>query len=254
MSNADTPNDPRADGPSQDSAVSLRHQRYYLETITFKVEDCIFKVPRYHFEHSSDIFAQMFTFPSRTDVPCEGQTDENPVVLGGIHTAEFEALLNVLYPLNYPTLLSNEEGPNWNTKEDWISVLKLATRWNFLAARKSAIDRLRASGDIDDIELILLARQYDIADWLRAGYTNLAQRAERISEEEAQKIGWDTAYRLGHMRELGLQDRHSKQTLTSGVRHAGKFVNVVFEAEMKQAEWASARYLSTPTLWPSPNR
>ncbi|KAJ7742860.1 hypothetical protein B0H16DRAFT_1728021 [Mycena metata] len=34
---------------------------YYLETITFQVEDRLFKVPRYHFERNSEIHATALT-------------------------------------------------------------------------------------------------------------------------------------------------------------------------------------------------
>lgn len=97
--------------------IGLRHQNYYMETITFKVglphiiqghgrfspktqvEDYIFKVPRCHFERKSEIFRTTFTLPTGDGVHAEGQTDENPVVLEGIRSLDFQALLKVLYPL-----------------------------------------------------------------------------------------------------------------------------------------------------------
>jgi hypothetical protein len=92
-----------------------RDQKYYLESITFKVrltpkardyphsalqvEERIFKVPRYHFEHSSEIFATTFTLPAVDEVHTEGQSDENPFILEGISCVDFQRLLKVLYPL-----------------------------------------------------------------------------------------------------------------------------------------------------------
>jgi hypothetical protein len=64
-----------------------------------QVEDNIFNVPRYHFERSSEIFAGMLALPADDSVNVEGRTDENPVVLEGISSADFRALLKALYPL-----------------------------------------------------------------------------------------------------------------------------------------------------------
>ncbi|KAF8216970.1 hypothetical protein K438DRAFT_1518908, partial [Mycena galopus ATCC 62051] len=87
------------------------------------------------------------------------------------------------------------------SKDEWLSVLKLSTQWRFLEAWDLAIAQLNNHSDIGDVELILLARQYDVAAWLRKGYTSIAERSEIISEEEAQKLGWQTAFRLSQVRE-----------------------------------------------------
>ncbi|KAJ7656468.1 hypothetical protein DFH06DRAFT_1411260 [Mycena polygramma] len=123
-----------------------RDRMYYLESVavTFKgcspVEERIFKVPRYHFEHSSEIFATIFILPVVDAVQGEDQSDENPVILEGISRVDFERLLKVLYPLDIPQILSM-------AKDDWISVLKLSTLWYFLDARDLAIKPLNDRGD-----------------------------------------------------------------------------------------------------------
>ncbi|KAJ7631367.1 hypothetical protein DFH06DRAFT_1005234, partial [Mycena polygramma] len=131
------------------------------------VEERSFKVPRYHFEHSSEFFATIFTLPAVDAVQGEGQSDEDPFILEGISLVDFERLLEVFYPLDIPQILSM-------AKNDWISALKLSTLWYFLDARDLAIKQLNDRGDIGSVERILLARQYDVASWLRRGYTDLA--------------------------------------------------------------------------------
>ncbi len=64
-----------------------------------QVEDRFFKVPRYHFDRSSEVFATAFSLPAGDPVRAEGQSDDNPIVLEGISSADFQALLKVLYPL-----------------------------------------------------------------------------------------------------------------------------------------------------------
>ncbi|KAJ6548871.1 hypothetical protein B0H19DRAFT_1074677 [Mycena capillaripes] len=102
-------------------SIPMQDKTYYLDSITFQVEDYLFKVPRYHFERNSEIFASTLTLPVTGDV--EGGSNQNPIKLDGVSSVDFERLLVVLYPLHredpMPTL----------SKDHWISVLKLATFW-----------------------------------------------------------------------------------------------------------------------------
>ncbi|KAJ7699027.1 hypothetical protein B0H17DRAFT_1049944 [Mycena rosella] len=209
---------------------------YYLENITFKVEDRIFKVPRYHFEHNSEIFASTFTLPAVDDVQAEGQSDANPFVLEGISSVDFHRLLKVLYPLDIPQILGMR-------KEEWVSVLKLSTLWRFLDARDLAIKQLTSIG-LGSVEGILLSRQYDVAPWLRAGYTDLAQREEGISLEDAEKIGWQTTVRLYQTREAAIKSFNAYQHRNQGrFQHAD--VEGAFGEEFRRADLASAAYART---------
>ncbi|KAJ6481256.1 hypothetical protein C8R47DRAFT_1135174 [Mycena vitilis] len=238
--------------PASPTHSGPRDRMYYLESITFKVraprnprdglydlqvEDGIFKVPRYHFEHSSEIFATTFTLPAIDAVQAEGQSDENPFILEGISRVDFERLLKVLYPLDIPQILSM-------AKDDWISVLKLSTLWYFLDARDLAIKQLNNRSDIGSVERILLARQYDVASWLRMGYTDLGRREEGISLADAEKIGWQTTVRLYQTREAAIKsyspNRHYTSQNPSRFQHAD--VEGTFREDFRQAELASAAY------------
>ncbi|KAF7356248.1 hypothetical protein MVEN_00956300 [Mycena venus] len=159
--------------PAPHVPASQRDDNYYLETITFQVQNRLFKVPRYHFEHCSEIFATTFTLPS-----------------GEVHAevcVDFQALLKVLYPLGMPQIVSTPKD-KLLTKDEWVSVLKLSTLWYFIDARDLAIQQLNTHTVMGSAERIHLARQYDVPGWLRMGYTDLARRTEDISEEEAEKI------------------------------------------------------------------
>ncbi|KAJ7699021.1 hypothetical protein B0H17DRAFT_854718, partial [Mycena rosella] len=164
-----------------------RHEKYYLDSITFRVEDSLFKVPRYHFERNSEIFASAFTLPAAGEI--ERTTDENPIKLEGIRSIEFQRLLEVMYPLTNPL-------PSF-PKELWISVLKLATLWRLLQIRDLAIEKLGPEVQ-DSIEGIGLARAYHVGPWLHNGYFTLARNG--ISLEHATILGWEVAFKIFQLR------------------------------------------------------
>lgn len=129
-------------------------------------------------------------------------------------------------------------------KDDWISVLKLSTLWRFLDARDLAIQQLTSRG-MESVERILLARSYDVATWLRSGYTDLARREEGISLEDAEKIGWETTVRLYQTREAAIKSysssyRQNQYGNQSRFQHAD--VEGAFREEFRVADLASAAY------------
>ncbi|KAJ7812017.1 hypothetical protein B0H14DRAFT_2858385 [Mycena olivaceomarginata] len=147
----------------------------------------------------------MFTLPAGDGVQAEGHNDERPVVLEG-------QLLKALYPLDMPQILTMPHGigmDNWMTKDEWISVLKLSTQWRFIDARNLAIQQLHSRPDLEGVERIQLAQQYDVADWLRMGYIHLVQREHGMSQDEARKIGWEIAFHLCQAREQAWTSRRS---------------------------------------------
>jgi hypothetical protein len=131
-------------------------------------------------------------------------------------------------------------------KEDWISVLKLSTLWYFLDARDLAIQQLNDRADIGSVERILLARQYDVATWLRMGYTDLARREEGISLEDAKKIGWETTVRLYQTREAAIKSYSQSYPNRGHFANQSRFqhadVEGTFREDFRLAELASAAY------------
>ncbi|KAJ7289177.1 hypothetical protein C8J57DRAFT_1164982 [Mycena rebaudengoi] len=233
--------------------ISTRDRTYYLESVIFlqfaadhitQIEDRIFKVPRHHFERNSEIFATTFTLPAADDVQAEGRSDANPFKLEGISSVDFERLLKVLYPLwVYHSLSRDIPQILLMPKDDWISVLKLSTLWYFIDARDLAIRQL-TSMSLGSVERILLSRQYDVAPWLRSGYTELARREEGISLGDAEKIGWKTTVQLYQTREVAIKSYQTgyrgHHVSSSRFEHAD--VEGTFREEFRQAELASAAY------------
>ncbi|KAJ7020612.1 hypothetical protein C8F04DRAFT_1317151 [Mycena alexandri] len=205
---------------------------YYLETITFQVEDRLFKVPRYHFERNSEIHATALTLPAGSHT-VEGTSDQNPVKLEGIGYGDFRALLKVLYPLRNPM----ESMP----KEEWISVLKLSTMWCLLETRALAIERLTVHVQ-NTVQGIILGREYHVEDWVRSGYETLAQRG--LSLNDAEVIGWETATKIYAIREELLVTEMGYRRQASNLR--GADIKAAFLDELQQV--ASDVYSRTPHL------
>ncbi|EAU90792.2 hypothetical protein CC1G_09269 [Coprinopsis cinerea okayama7 len=184
--------------------AAARHHRFYCENITLKVEGTLFKVPRYKFQELSPVFADMFSLPSVGPVgTVEGQSDENPIVLEGYAMKDFERLLSILYPsgdaiAGDPICLES--------KEEWISVLKLSTAWEMTKARliqvrEMAIKRLSLL-QVTPIEKIQLGREHRVSCWFLDGMKALATEISRDSEggisvdSIAAQIGWEAAARV----------------------------------------------------------
>ncbi|KAI6110852.1 hypothetical protein EDD16DRAFT_1222875 [Pisolithus croceorrhizus] len=174
-----------------------RHTYFYMNSVTFLVEDCLFRVPREPFEKESAVFCDMFSLPQGDGNIVEGLSDEKPIRLLGVGKEEFEQLLKALFNRRHgrPPCLPD-------TIEQWTSVLKLSTAWGFGEVRTAAIDALMALG-VSDIDKVVLARKYDIQSraWLLPALNELARRAEPIGFEEASRMGFDTALKLASVRE-----------------------------------------------------
>ena len=99
------------------------------------------------------------------------------------------------------------------TLEEWVSVLDLATRWEFEAVRQGAIARLQEIASA--VDRICIARQFDIEDWLKPTYIELCRRPSSLTLAENTKLGLETATLLADvrvkMRDHVLRYRHTFQ-------------------------------------------
>ncbi|KAH6894022.1 hypothetical protein BKA70DRAFT_1320297 [Coprinopsis sp. MPI-PUGE-AT-0042] len=108
------------------------------------------------------------------------------------------------------------------TKEEWISVLKLSTKWLFNDLRQLAISYLSSPSSpwldmdpimdhlidplMDPIERICLAKEYKVYDWLLRGYEQVLARLltsnnpdgspTTLTTQEGKRIGMDVALEL----------------------------------------------------------
>ncbi|KAI6027170.1 hypothetical protein EDC04DRAFT_168221 [Pisolithus marmoratus] len=181
----------------ESSTEVQRHTCFYMHSVTFLVENCLFRVPREPFERESTVFCDMFALPQGDGNNIEGLSDETPIRLLGVSKEDFEQLLKALFYRQHgrPPCLPD-------TIEQWMSVLKLSTAWGFEEVRTAAIDALMALG-VSAIDRLVLGRKYDILsrEWLVPALNELARRAEPIAFEEASQMGFDMALKLASVRE-----------------------------------------------------
>jgi hypothetical protein len=90
------------------------------------------------------------------------------------------------------------------SKEEWISVITLASRWKFACVKEIARGALEHFYTLTSLEKICLGRDLFIPSWVTDGYIGLVQ-ATTITDKEALKIdsgAETTAYKLFRIREL----------------------------------------------------
>ncbi|KLO13797.1 hypothetical protein SCHPADRAFT_827519 [Schizopora paradoxa] len=171
----------------------VRDESFYMSFIVFKVENMLFKVPRRPFEEHSDVFRAMFTLPPGSQTETDGLSDERPLILQGIKCDDFRPFLKALYPPCIGEVIQLSE-------PEWASVLSLAHMWAFHRIRKLAIDEL-ANCNVDEIRKVELAHRFEIEEWYHDAYTALVRREHPLSYEEAHRLGFDFAFKMGRVRE-----------------------------------------------------
>ncbi|KAH6897820.1 hypothetical protein BKA70DRAFT_1032109, partial [Coprinopsis sp. MPI-PUGE-AT-0042] len=151
----------------------------------------LYCIPRHCLTSQSEVFEGMFLL----DGQGEGETEDQPIVLEGYRSQDFECLLRILLPEPM------SEPPKSLAKGEWISVLKLASTWQMSKVRKLAIDNL-SELEMTPIEKIALGREFRVADWVSSGAKSLATLKEDFPlQEVANVLGWETTARILCLRE-----------------------------------------------------
>ncbi|KAF6755683.1 hypothetical protein DFP72DRAFT_1169508 [Ephemerocybe angulata] len=185
--------------------MSTRSADFYWETIVFKVEDTLFRVPRHGLESASDVFADMSRLPTGVggQTVVEGQSDDNSIVLEGYTGSEFRSLLKILYPS--ATKVDSVWGdPSLSTtitlcKVEWIDVLKLSTAGEMDAVRATAIAELLGENMLTPVEMVVLAREYRVLKFLEEGLCSLVTQQPGYRtplETLGANLGWESAARV----------------------------------------------------------
>jgi len=209
------------------------------------VEDTLFKLPRYLFEESSDVFRDMFQLPAPEGIPPDGSSDEQPLVLEGIRKADFRLLLEALkFPRRYSKSKTNKSQNVPETDsyekpmlfEEWVSVLELSCMWQMAKVRETAVKKIlefrvgrddqtnllrlstklrikeirdaaiqALSGVLQPIELVQLGTEFQVESWLLQGYQQLVEAPDGISVGDEKRLGWNTTSKLFRIRDEYLQ-------------------------------------------------
>ncbi|KAI6124045.1 hypothetical protein EDD16DRAFT_1704033 [Pisolithus croceorrhizus] len=142
----------------------------------------------------SNFYTSTVTFLGDS-VAVEGTNDENPIRIDGTSKNDFEQLMKALLYRKYGSQPNLPHGI-----EQWTSVLKLSTAWNFERLRQAAIDALMESR-IGAVDRVVLSQRYYVKNWLLPALNELAKRAEPITLEEGRRMGIVIALKLASVRE-----------------------------------------------------
>ena len=96
------------------------------------------------------------------------------------------------------------------TRSEWESVLRLSTIWELLDIRTRAIKELSML-NMSAVDKILLGRECSVTEWVVNGYLVMAKASFSIDEEDARRLGWETAFRVLRVREEFLVKMAKKQ-------------------------------------------
>ncbi|RXW13997.1 hypothetical protein EST38_g11856 [Candolleomyces aberdarensis] len=162
-------------------------------TVFFKVKGTIFQVPPHRFTEHSEDFANMFHMPRAGHAESvEGKDKEHPIVLDDYEAADFRALMKVLYPAPKDVI----SGAYTLTKEEWVGVLNLSTRWRMRQMREHAIGNL-SKMSLTSFEKVTFARAHKVAKWLKEGLNEIVTQEETFEPDELKlHLGLETAFRL----------------------------------------------------------
>ncbi|RXW20424.1 hypothetical protein EST38_g5413 [Candolleomyces aberdarensis] len=193
-----------------------------LEKGTVEVENRLFRVPKYRLVSDSEYFANKYALNTSGDSGSEHEytSVESPqldaVKLDDVSADEFQSFLKAVYPMVIQGELSL-------SKEEWLSVLKLSTKWFFNGLRTMATETL-TQFSLDPFEKIQLGKEHFIEGWVLAGYRELVMRYEAVTVKEAQMIGLQEAIQLNPIRELWIRQDHP----FFSEKHIDKLVQAAF--------------------------
>ncbi|KAH8826212.1 hypothetical protein DL96DRAFT_1607496 [Flagelloscypha sp. PMI_526] len=203
MDAQDIPLPPSPQTPFSSEAWSLppptpikRNSRFYFDDrlITFKVEDEVFKIPIRHFLiHSPDIFQGMIEqIPAEGEQP-QGSSDYNPVILEGVTIEDFEALVGYF----------NQDLSDFSdSKEEWISILRLADMWSMDRVRRTACEKLYHH-TLGAVEMLELADKYHVPyQWAAPAFHQLVCRPTGLTVQEGQRINPKWAIAIAYVQHL----------------------------------------------------
>ena len=112
--------------------------------------------------------------------------------------------------------------------------------WEIYDVRQIAIAHLtKLRPPMTSVEKIVLAKEYFVEEWLRAGYEELVSRSSTLSDDEAEQISWKSAMWVCRIRE---EVQRSSYDITARVTTA---VSKAFEEELKEMKSASENYRSS---------
>ncbi|KAG8697273.1 hypothetical protein FRC08_006645 [Ceratobasidium sp. 394] len=144
----------------------------------------------------STTFSDMFAIAEQSEdeqTTREGSSLDNPIVMQGVSASDFECLMTVLYASHFS---AHQPEPEASLI---IPAFRLANMWNF--AELCAYLKPLAERVLDDVDKIVFAREFGVTEWLAPAHVQLCLREEKITTQEAGKLGLDSLLFISRFRE-----------------------------------------------------
>ncbi|KIJ65992.1 hypothetical protein HYDPIDRAFT_87309 [Hydnomerulius pinastri MD-312] len=169
----------------------IRHPDYYIHdgTVSFIAERSLFRVHKSFLERESEVFRDLFA-SSEDDRECG--SDAKPFTLD-VTSEDFARLLWVWYNPKYSY--------SRQTKETWLTILRLSTRWKFEEVRRLAIRQIEKI-NLQPVEKISIYKEYGIdGDLLLPSYIELCKSPTLPSPAEGERLKMETVLKIVAARE-----------------------------------------------------
>ncbi|KAJ3541488.1 hypothetical protein NMY22_g3866 [Coprinellus aureogranulatus] len=162
------------------------------DLVYLKVEDAVFCLPRPRLQELSQVFRDLFSLPQGPDA--EGRSYDAPIIIPDCKKKEFEAFVKLLLAPMIVKLGTVSFG-----RDDWVSILRLATMWDMPEVKTEAIYRLEHGyPSLTPEDKVLLGQRYGVSRWSFDGYCFYATGAYESVDWLGAKFGWETAARIAH--------------------------------------------------------
>jgi len=170
----------------------VNHNKYYLRggDMTVVVENHLYRIHSHFFHRESSFFRQRMDGPDGNEPV---STELLRYTLDDVKSEDFARFLWVFYNPKF----SLYEAP----LETWLSILKLANRWNFDNVKELCVRELEKL-PIEPVEKIAIYHDHNISRlYLLPSYVALCKRNVPLSFTEGMKLGMETVLRVADARE-----------------------------------------------------
>lgn len=93
---------------------------------------------------------------------------------------------------------------------DWTTILRVSTRLQCAKVRQYSIRELTARrSSLPVIDMLVLAKEYDIPTWLGPAYAELVRRPGPLGEDDAERLGARVVARVARAREMLREEEYA---------------------------------------------
>ncbi|CAE6524008.1 unnamed protein product [Rhizoctonia solani] len=201
---------PDIDNPAriETSKQPKHHPEFFFDDtlVAIQIEDTLFNVHKYQLA-KSEIFSDMFKIPKpEGNEPVEGSSPQHPIKLESVTASDFAVLLRVLYASRFS---STGPAPEASLL---IPAFRLANMFEFTELRTFLLPL--AEQNLDDVDKIVFAREFDIKEWLVLAHIRLCKRETVLTTDEASKLGAQSVLIICDMRA-----QHRSRSNTAIINH-----------------------------------